>query len=69
MPLREIVKLPLHIERADGFAVLEIDNPFPRRIAGDVASAANGVVEDEIAPMQTSSSLSPSTVRFSPKAP
>src|SRR5438270_7092833 len=49
MSLREIVKLPLHIERADGFAVLKIDNPFAGWIARDVARAANGVVEDKIA--------------------
>ena len=48
MPLSEIVELPLHIERADGFAVFKIDNPFARRIARDVARAADGVVEHEI---------------------
>src|SRR5204862_5529381 len=49
MSLREIVELPLHVERADGFAVFEIDNPLPGRIARNVARAADGIVEDKIA--------------------
>src|SRR5437870_11735659 len=48
MSLSEIVELPLPIGRADGFAVLKIDNPFPRRIARNVARAADGVVEHKV---------------------
>src|SRR5947208_8448775 len=49
MALSEIVELPLHIERANSFAVFKIDNPLAGRIAGDVASAPDGVVENKIA--------------------
>src|SRR2546430_10909432 len=49
MSLREIVELPLHIERPDGFAILKIDNPFSRWIARNFAGAADGVVKHEIA--------------------
>ena len=44
----ENVELPLDIKCADGFAVLEIDDPLARGIARDVARAADRVVEDEI---------------------
>ena len=49
MPLRQIVELPLDIERANGRTVLKIDNPLAGRIARDVARTADGVVENEIA--------------------
>ena len=48
MFLREMMKLPLHVERADGFAVLEIDDPLLGRIARDVARALHGVSQDKI---------------------
>ena len=49
MPLRQFVKLPLHIERADAFAVFKIDNPLPGGIAGDIARALDGIGQDKIA--------------------
>ena len=49
MALSEIVELPLDIERANSFTVLKIDNPLSGRIARDVASAPDGVVENKIA--------------------
>ena len=48
MFLRQIVELPLHVERADRLAVFEIDNPVPGRIARNVARALDGIVQDEI---------------------
>src|ERR1051325_5032438 len=40
MFLREIVELPWHVERADGSAVLKIDNPLARRVARDIGRAS-----------------------------
>ena len=35
---RQLVKFPLHIERADSLAILEMDNPLVCGIAREVAS-------------------------------
>src|SRR5437667_9782470 len=49
MALSEIVELPWQFERATSFAVFKIDSPLAGRIAGDVACAPAGVVENKIA--------------------
>src|SRR5690349_5467789 len=48
MFLRQLMKLPLDVERTYGFPIFQLDNPFAGRIPGDVARALDGVVQDEI---------------------
>src|SRR4029450_12692455 len=50
--LRQLMEFPLHIECADGLAILELDNPSLTRIARDIARAMDGVDQDKI-PRQT----------------
>jgi hypothetical protein len=48
----QLMEFPLHIERADVLAILELDNPLLSRIARDVARALDGVGQNKI-PRQT----------------
>ena len=48
MFLRQMMKFPLHIDRADGFAVLEAYHPLLARIAGNVTRALHRVDQDKV---------------------
>ena len=46
--LRESRKFPLHVERTDGPAVLELDNPLLSGVARDLARALHGIGKNQI---------------------
>src|SRR5438876_9402028 len=48
MSLRQIVELPLYIERTDRFAVFKIDNPTSVGVARNVACALHRIGQDKI---------------------
>ena len=48
MSLRQIVELPLYIERTDRFAVFKIDNPTSVGVARNVACALHCIGQDKI---------------------
>jgi hypothetical protein len=46
--LRQLMKFPLHFERADGFAVLKPYDPSLRRITRDVACALHRISQNKV---------------------